>query len=453
MARTSAVATVEVEKKAPAKAKSKKSEAAEPSSFPCLGMPANVLLDLLSSAAQFVPKRVNKPSLGMIFVEIDETGVKVSACDENSLFSTSLSSEEFAMSGFSEGQSVSFLIELSVQQLLASLKTAFTSVELCADNSINIKSGTGVYSFPTQDPEPFLEVTSGFSPTGLEESERITGDSQKFAKLLKDAAYAVSTDDTRMTITAVAVTINPDEDAHDLGVVEVAATDGHRLSVNKGSQVLTSLPEDGALPKQTLLISGLIAKKLVSSNGLLSKGEEVFFLQVSESDGLVRIISGATTLTMRLLDGQYPNYRQLIPSAFHAVVEVSGLAVEDAAKRVSSMSANNIITFCLAQDEKYFDLESARSLEGKSGKESISCEIVEGTWPSSPDNGFAQIGVNNSYLVEAIQTAVRSGSGMVRVKLNTITSPFLIVPSSPDGADGDDLYTQTHLLMPVQIRG
>lgn len=138
-------------------------------------------------------------------------------------------------------------------------------------------------------------------------------------------------------------------------------------------------------------------------------------------------------LTSRLLEGQYPNYRQLVPRQFTHQLTIDRRAFLTALERISVLAdqKNNIVKVQLDPLTEQLTL-SVDAQDVGSGREAIPAQISgEGM----------DIAFNVRYLLDGLKAI---NTTHVQMQLNTATSPVVLSPL------GD--LKMTYLVMPVQVR-
>jgi DNA polymerase III subunit beta len=201
--------------------------------------------------------------------------------------------------------------------------------------------------------------------------------------------------------------------------LEFAATDGHRLSV------LKTLVEDGQE------FSAVIpAKALKVLDNLIGNQDLPISLKIDNANAIFELANGI--LITRLLDGTYPNYRQLLPKNTDRKITVERKLFMAALNRIAVLG-DKIVKITIDSTAQEISL-SVDSPDVATGRESMAAQI-----DSLGED--IEIAFNVGYLNQGLQTF---HTNEVQLQLNTATSPALIVPIG-----GDE---QTYLLMPVQIR-
>jgi DNA polymerase-3 subunit beta len=177
-----------------------------------------------------------------------------------------------------------------------------------------------------------VSITAGRSqftirPLGLDDypmqaepaAEAVTLKSAAVAEALRQVVRAASTDDARAVLTGVLISAEDDG-------LRMVATDSYRLAVRD-------------LPDTDMLASG--QKVLVPSRALnelqrvLGHADELH-VRLGARDAVFE--SGATRLTTRLIEGDYPNYRNLLPSSYPNTLTVGRDALLESLRRVKILA-------------------------------------------------------------------------------------------------------------------
>lgn len=233
---------------------------------------------------------------------------------------------------------------------------------------------------------------------------------QAFVETVERVARAASSDEARPILTGVHVTVEGSE-------LTMVATDSYRLAVKK-----TSLEEQ---PSEAL--EATIPARALRELARLTDGAET--LEVSLHENQVVVGGAGSLLSSRLLDGQFPNHRQLLPESFEHDVRVPRQELLDIVRRVSLLAQKNA-----PLRMRFTEGEIAVSAE---------TEDVGGASEAMPA-GYQgepfEIGFNPAFLREGIE-AVQGDELLVR----------LIQPLRPvllEAVEGDDFR---YLVMPIRL--
>jgi DNA polymerase-3 subunit beta len=158
-----------------------------------------------------------------------------------------------------------------------------------------------------------------FPRLAMPADEAVTLAAKDFAGALRQVVPAASADDARPILTGVLL-------AAEEGGLRLVATDSYRLAVR-------DLPGTSILGEgQSVLVPSRALREL---ERLLGSAEEVT-LRLGEREAAFEV--GGTRLTTRLIEGEFPNYRGLIPASHPNRLTVGREALVEAVKRVKLMA-------------------------------------------------------------------------------------------------------------------
>lgn len=240
------------------------------------------------------------------------------------------------------------------------------------------------------------------------------------AEGLRQVVRAASNDDARPLLTGVLVT-------SEHGVVRLVATDSYRLA-------LRDLEGTKALDDQvdTLVPARALAElQRLAGSGLVPTGEDgEASVSVVTGTNDISFVLGPVSVTTRLLEGTYPDYRQLIPehypNRFHAGKE-SLLA---ALRRVRLLVRDNTTPVRLAMRTGGVDLSVISQEVGEAS------ETVDGDFSGEE----LSIAFNPSYLIEGIEAVL---DDEVVIETAEASRPATVRAASHD--------EYRYLLMPVRV--
>jgi len=246
---------------------------------------------------------------------------------------------------------------------------------------------------------------------------------------LQGSLFAASADETKQVLTGLHLKTHLDH-------LEFAATDGHRLAVTTSSHAVDLAGIDVTIP----------AKALRELERMLGRGtsnpeEPTLALQFDPGQVLVELAThqGPDRLSCRLIEGQYPNYRQLIPQQFAWQVTVERQLLVGALERIAVLAAqkNNIVKIKVDPGTQRIAL-SAEAPQFGSGEESLPAQISNSAGEASQP---LEIAFNVKYLLEGLKAMI---SSEVQLQFNTEVTPAVLSPLSG--------RKMTYLIMPIQVR-
>ncbi|MBE7192700.1 MAG: DNA polymerase III subunit beta [Gordonia polyisoprenivorans] len=274
--------------------------------------------DSVAWVARSLPSRPPVPVLGCVVLEApDETGSDANAGLTISGFDYEVSAQESIAAEIAEPGKV-----LVSGRLLADITRALPNkpVDVTLDGSrVAIACGSAKFSLPTMPVEDYPQLPDVPAITGSIPADR-------FAEAVSQVAIAAGRDDTLPMLTGVRVEIEGN-------TVVLAATDRFRLAVRE-------LEWDPAQPD----VSGaaLVPAKTLSESAKTAGAEGTGAVRLAfgsgdaiGSEGILGILGESKQTTTRLLDAEFPKFRQLLPAAHTAVATVESAPLIEAIKRVA----------------------------------------------------------------------------------------------------------------------
>ncbi|MBD2080233.1 DNA polymerase III subunit beta [Leptolyngbya sp. FACHB-17] len=275
-----------------------------------------------------------------------------------------------------------------------------------------ITSASGRYQVRGMGAEEFPELPR------IEEGEQTQLVADRLVDGLRGSLFAASADETKQVLTGVHVSMQPDG-------LEFAATDGHRLAV------VTTVEEDA--PEADSQFDVTVPAKALQELMKMLDRQSGNAINVQFDQGQVIFEWTGQRLTSRLLEGQYPNYRQLVPRQFTHQMTVDRRSFLSALERISVLAdqKNNIVKVQLDPTNQQLTLVVDAQDVG-SGREAVPAQI-------SGDG--MEIAFNVRYLLDGLKAI---NTSEIQMQLNTSTSPVVLSPLGN--------LKMTYLVMPVQVR-
>jgi DNA polymerase-3 subunit beta len=227
---------------------------------------------------------------------------------------------------------------------------------------------------------------------------------------LRQVVRAASTDDARPLLTGVLIT------AED-GMVRLVATDSYRLA-------LRDLRDTKAIPDAPDV---LVPARALAELQRLAPGDGV---TVSVGSHEITFGVGPVEIRTRLLDGAYPDYRQLIPNAYPNRLHIGKESLLSALRRVRLLVRDNTTPVRLAMRPGGVDLSVVSQEVGEAS------ETVDGDFTGED----LVIAFNPSYLIDGVEAVAED-----EVIIETADPGR---PATVRAAERDDYR---YLLMPVRV--
>ncbi|MEU4741839.1 DNA polymerase III subunit beta [Actinosynnema sp. NPDC023658] len=302
-------------------------------------------------------------------------------------------------------------------RLLADITKALPNhpVEIAVDGSrMTISCGSARFSLPTMPVEDYPQLPSMPQLAG-----ELLG--EVFGEAVAQVAVAAGKDDTLPMLTGVRLEIGE-------GKVTLVATDRFRLAMRE-----FPWEPNESLGEVAVLVP---AKTLNDSAKTLGAGGAKIELSLAANDGLLGLSGRNRRTTTRLLDADFPKYRQLLPTEHSAAAIIEVEALVQAIKRVSLVAERG------TQVRLEFVDNGLRLSAGGDDEGSAEEEL-----PVEYTGDPVTIAFNPTYLLEGLQ-AVRTPRA--HLSFTTPSRPALLKPVDEDGNVAPGYL---YLLMPVRLPG
>jgi DNA polymerase III subunit beta len=265
----------------------------------------DVLVDALTTATRAVASRGGAlPVLSGIKTELTGDELVLSGSDLDLTIQVTIS-----VSG--QGDGVVVLPARLAGDIVRSLPQGAVMVETDRDQA-QITAGRSEFSVRLLPADDFPRLPDA-------PADEVTLDAAALADALRQVVRAASHDDARPILTGVLMAAEGDG-------LRLVATDSYRLAVRD-------------LPGVSVLREGqsvLVPSKALGELARVLSGAESATLRLAERDAT--FVVGGTKLTTRLIEGDFPNYRQLIPSSYPNRLVVGREPLLDALRRVKLLA-------------------------------------------------------------------------------------------------------------------
>ncbi|EPZ47879.1 MULTISPECIES: DNA polymerase III subunit beta [Alicyclobacillus] len=308
-------------------------------------------------------------------------------------------------------------ILVPAKELLNIVKFATDEVIFVQDGlHLNVRSGKQSAKIPGQDPKLFTPYQN------RDETARMELPAPVLQNALQRVVYACSNSDVRPILKGVNLTISN-------GTMTAVSTDGLRLAkTSVGGIVMEGEDErELTIPKEPLAHL---------SSMLPSDDDETVVLEIGERVMVATWSDGETRLTMRALDGTYPDYQRIIPASVQVQLEVNRADLLRSCEFVSYFAGDQDqmrTIFEIANGELVLSAES--SLNGK-GTDSVPL--------LNPEATIEKMAFNSVYWVEALRAM---SSEKVVIGIN---GP--LVPGTISAPDTDCLSLISPVRLPAEQR-
>ena len=273
-----------------------------------------------------------------------------------------------------------------------------------SESVVHITSGSASYTLHTYNPEDFPRLQE------LDAVQTFSVDRESLLETIHRVARAASRDESRPVLTGILVSFTG-------GKLVMAATDSYRLAV-KETELAGSAPElEAIVPSRALQELARIA----------GSGDTV---EVGVHENQVVFATEGVWLTTRRIDGQFPNYRQLLPEQFEHELTLPRTELLEVVRRAAVMIQRATpLQLRFAEGELTV---IARTHDVGESQESMPVAFAGDT---------LEIGFNADFLRDGLESM---DGDDVRLKLISPLRPAVIQ------GEGDDF---TYLVMPIRLPG
>ncbi len=278
------------------------------------------------------------------------------------------------------------------------------------NHTMDIISETGKYSFAYTDAEDYPK------PVEMEEADSLQIPAGVLVDAVSKTIFATSNDELRPTMTGILFEFSPES-------LNFVATDAHKLVKYERNDLKAQNETQFIVPKKPLQI---LKNYIVGSN------EEV---NITYDDRNVKFNFDNIELLSRLINGQYPNYRAVIPTENPNVMIVHRQNFLDVVKRISIFAnkATHLIRLDIAGSELKV---SAEDLDfSNKAEERLTCNF---------QGDDMAIGFNSKFLTEMLSNL---DSDEVSVNMSVPSKAAIIHPV--DGLEEGEYITM--LVMPLML--
>ncbi len=355
----------------------------------------DVLLDALSTTGRAVGGRAGNVALSGLHLELSGDSLRVTGSDLDLTIS-----QELTVAGDTDG------VVVIPSKLIADIVRALGpgAVDLVVEgDEVQITAGRSEFSMRTIPSDDFPRLSS---PDG----DEVTLNAADLSAALKQVVKAASGDDSRPILTGVLLAAEGDG-------LRLVSTDSYRLAVRDlpGTSVLEG--------DQSVLVP---SRALAELNRVFGENETVA-LRLGERDA--SFVVGGTQVVTRLIEGEFPNYRGLIPDTYPNELTVNRSELLDAVRRVRLM-AQEATPIRLNMRADTLELVAVTQDVGQAQ------EVLDASY----NGDELTVAFNPDYLIDGIE--VTPGE---EITLQTVDP---LKPAVMRGADSADFL---YLLMPVRV--
>jgi DNA polymerase-3 subunit beta len=365
----------------------------------------------LALVSRGVSARSTIQLLGGILLEAEEGALRLSATDMEISIQTVSPAEV-------EGEGRVVIPARIFNDIVRSLPAGYFTLEYDgSEGTVRLAAGENEYTIRTYAADDYPKLPE-FEAEG---SFQMPGDS--LVETVEKVSRSYSRDETRPVLTGILISF---EDAR----VRMVTTDSYRLSI-KETELATTPFEDSR--------EAIIPARAMTEVSRIFSGSNETDVEVSLSENQALFRIGDVVFGTRLIDGNFPEYRRLLPTGFEREISVSREDLMGTLRRVNLFAQRQTPPVPVSLSFT----EGSVEVIVKNGDVGEAHEKL----PANSEDDFL-ISFNPGYLLDGVSAI---DTEKVKFKLNEALKPGLIVPGengeeNGDGGEPDFLY----LIMPMR---
>ena len=349
----------------------------------------------LSRVQSVADRRNTMPILSNVLIESVEGGITITATDLEIGVRGVYQAEVTEPGGVT-------LSARKLFEIVRELPEEEVSFETSESNWATIKSGSAVFKFTGLPKEEFPTLPE------MEGQELVPVDAELMRELIRKTIFAAGDNDTRYVLNGIYMVV---ADEGGTRTIQMVGTDGHRLAILKKDL-------EGEVAKAAAGTAIIPKKSAAELKKLLDEDEGQLQMAMSRNHIVFKIDS--LYMVTRLIEGNYPNYEQVIPAGNDRQVTIDKGALASALKRVSLLSRErtNAVKFNFSGGSAVL---SSQNPEMGEAREDVSIEY---------GGEEIEVGFNAKYILDALSVMDQD---KVNLMLKDSLSPCVISPADGGG--------------------
>ena len=361
------------------------------------------IIKALNSVVKGVASKTTMPILEGILIQTNDNEIKLTTYDLEIGI-------EYIMECEVKEQGSTVVNAIMFSEIIRKLPDTEIYISLNDKNLLEIECEGSLYKLATMSPEEFPELPK------IEIENSIEVDQNVLKNMIRKTIFAVSSEENRPIFTGCLFEIENNK-------LNLVAVDGFRLA-------LRSI----YLNKQTNNFSAVIPGKTLNEvNKIISDSFEPVKIGVSKNQALFEMDN--CKIVTRILDGEFLNYKNVIPSNWETRIRVNKNSIQNSFERISLISASAI------EKEKKYPVKVQVDI----GKVIISCTNQTGDAKEelfvSTEGKNLEAGFNPKYFLDSLK-AVEDEE--VFIEFGTSISPCLI-----KSVENNDY---TYMILPIRLK-
>ena len=361
------------------------------------------ILKAINSVVKGVASKTTMPILEGILIQTNDKEIKLTTYDLEIGI-------EYVMECEVEEQGSTVVNAIMFSEIIRKLPDTEIHITLNDKNLLEIECEGSLYKLATMNPEEFPELPK------IEVENSIEIDQTLLKNMIRKTIFAVSNEESRPIFTGCLFEIENNK-------LTVVAVDGFRLA-------LRSI----FLNKQSNNFKAVIPGKTLNEvNKILLDSFEPVKIGVSKNQALFEMDN--CKIVTRILDGEFLNYKNVIPSNWETRIKVNKNNIQNSFERISLISSSTV------EKEKKYPVKVNVDI----GKITISCTNQTGDAKEelyvSTEGKNLEAGFNPKYFLDSLKAI---DDEEVYIEFGSSISPCLI--KSTENND------YTYMILPIRLK-
>ena len=361
------------------------------------------LLKAINSVVRGVASKTTMPILEGILIQTNDNEIKLTTYDLEIGI-------EYVIESEVEEQGNTVVNAIMFSEIIRKLPDTQISITLNENNLLVIECEGYLYKLATMNPEEFPELPK----INIESSIQL--DQKTLKSMIRKTIFAVSIEENRPIFTGCLFAINDNK-------LNVVAVDGFRLAWTSNFLENKSSDFKAVIPGKTL---NEVNKIILDSYDFIKIG-------VSKNQALFEMEN--CKIVTRLLDGEFLNYKSVIPQNWETRIRVNRRDIQECFERVSLISASS------TEKEKKYPVK----INIEVGKITISCTNQTGDAKEElfieTEGKDLEAGFNPKYFLDALKVI---DDEEIFINFGTSISPCIIKP-----IENEDY---TYMILPIRMK-
>lgn len=361
------------------------------------------LIKALNSVVKGVASKTTMPILEGILIQTNDNEIKLTTYDLEIGI-------EYVMECEVIEQGSTVVNAIMFSEIIRKLPDTEIKISINSNNLLEIECEGSLYKLATMNPEEFPELPK------IEIENSIEIDQNVLKNMIRRTIFATSTEESRPIFTGCLFEIENNQ-------LSLVAVDGFRLALRKIF-----------LTKQTNNFSAVIpGKTLTEINKIITDSFEPIKIGVSKNQALFEMDN--CKIVSRILDGEFLNYKNVIPTTWETRIKVNKNSIQDSFERISLISSSSI------EKEKKYPVKVQVDI----GKVTILCTNQTGDAKEelyvSTEGKNLEAGFNPKYFLDSLKAI---DDEEVYIEFGSSISPCLI--KSIENKD------YVYMILPIRLK-